>query len=490
VDEGGFIRVDDTLRSTSHPDVFAAGDISSSVQHPRPKAGVFAVRQGRPLTENLRRSLRDEPLRSFVPQRRYLSLISTGGRHAVASRSRWALEGAWVWLDRRFIRKYNDLPDMREDEPLPVEPTVADVEALRQVSSAAMRCGGCGSKIGSTVLERALARLDPTRRREVLQGLEAPDDAAVVEAPDGKVLVQTIDFFRAFIDDPYVFGQVAANHSLSDVYAMGAEPRTALAVATVPHAVEDVVEEDLAQLLAGAVDVLEREETTLVGGHSAEGEELALGLAVTGFGDRDAVLGKAGLRPGDALVLTKALGTGALFAAEMRQRAKGRWVEAALESMLQSNRPAMECLRRHDARGLTDVTGFGLLGHLLEMLRASELDAEVDLDRLPALDGVIEVMGQGIFSTLQPQNVRLRRALRLPDGAADAPTYPLLFDPQTSGGLLAGIPEPRAGDCVDELRSLGYDRAVVIGRALERSGEAAAVAVRGHGGAGASRQRR
>lgn len=476
VDEAGFIRVDEELRSTSHPDVFAVGDISSSVRHPRPKAGVFAVRQGPPLTENLRRRLRGEPLRPFVPQRRHLGLISTGDRYAVASRSWWALEGAWVWrwkdwLDRRFVRKYNDLPEMRADEAPPVDPRVADDEALRQVSSTAMRCRGCGSKIGITVLERALARLEPFRRREVLLGLEAPDDAAVVEAPDGEVLVQTIDFFRAFVDDPFVFGQVAANHALGDVYAMGAEPRTALAVATVPHAVEAKVEEDLVQLLAGAVDVLEREETSLVGGHSAEGDELALGLAVIGAGERDTILDKAGLRPGDELVLTKPLGTGALFAADMRHEARGRWIEAALRSMVQSNRAGAECLRRHGARGLTDVTGFGLLGHLLEMLRASGVDAEVDLEALPAMAGVLEVMGKGIFSTLQPQNARSRRALRGVERAADSPAYPLLFDPQTGGGLLAGVGEGRADGCVEELQGLGYRDASVIGRVVERSGE-------------------
>ncbi|MEQ8192999.1 MAG: selenide, water dikinase SelD [Rhodospirillales bacterium] len=468
VDPDGFIRVNDCLQSVSHEFVFAAGDIAAVIDHPRPRSGVFAVRQGKPLTRNLRRAVLGKPLKPFVPQRRFLSLISTGNPYAVASRSGWTMEGAWVWhwkdwIDRRFMRRFNELPAMDEDEAPDLAPGLAGPEAIKEISALAMRCGGCGAKVGASALERALGSLEPLEREDVLVGLNAPDDAAVVAVPPGKVLVQTVDQFRTFIDDPYVFGQIAANHALGDLYAMGAEPQTALALASVPFGLEDKVIEDLTQMLSGALLVLNEAGAALIGGHTSEGAELSLGFAVNGLAERDKVLRKGGLRPGDCLILTKPLGTGALFAADMRAKAKGRWIENALRHMLQSNRAGAQVLLDHGASACTDVTGFGLLGHLVEMTKASGTDAVIDLVRVPLMDGAEETVRAGIFSSLQPQNVRLRRAIKNGSDFPDDPHVALLFDPQTAGGLLAGVPEGRAEACIAALNKLGYASAAVIG---------------------------
>ena len=291
-------------------------------------------------------------------------------------------------------------------------------------------------------------------------------------------MVHTVDFFRAIIDDPYLFGRIAANHSLGDIYAMGAQPQSALAVASVPYGPEAKIEQALYELMAGAAMALEESGAALVGGHSSEGAELAFGLCVNGLVEPGRLLRKSGMRPGDQLVLAKALGTGTLFAADMRRRAKGRWIDAALESMLQSSRAAADCLVRYGARACTDVTGFGLLGHLVEMLRASGVDAEIDLGSLPVLDGALECLGQGIFSSLQPENVRLRRAIRNLEAAAAHPRYPLLFDPQTAGGLLASVPEAETDACLADLRNAGYTRSTVIGRVLDPDGAPAPVVLR------------
>ncbi|MBT7485857.1 MAG: selenide, water dikinase SelD, partial [Rhodospirillales bacterium] len=364
---------------------------------------------------------------------------------------------------------YQDLPEMEEEAGVEIAAGLADAAAMKEISAIAMRCGGCGAKVGANVLTRALSELKPVERPDVLIGLHEPDDAAVLEVPPGKVLVNTVDYFRAFIDDPYIFGKVAANHSLSDVFAMGAEAQSALAIATVPYGIESKVEDTINQLMAGAMEILADANCALVGGHTSEGAELALGFSVNGLADKSQIMRKGGMKPGDLLILTKPLGTGTLFAADMQQKAKGRWVEEALRSMVLSNRRAAECLYGNDATACTDVTGFGLLGHMVEMIKPSGVDVEVELKSLPILDGAMESVRAGILSTLQPANVRLRRAIRNMDEAVTSELYPLVFDPQTSGGLLASVPDNRAGTCLNELRDMGYDKAAIVGRVKPES---------------------
>ena len=175
------------------------------------------------------------------------------------------------------------------------------------------------------------------------------------------------------------------------------------------------------------------------------------------------------MQPGQDLILTKALGTGALFAADMRQKAKGRWVETALASMRLSNRAGAECLREHGATAMTDVTGFGLLGHLVEMVRASAVDVTLNMETLPILPGTLDVIQQGIFSSLQPQNVRLRRAIRDVERAGQHAHYAVLFDPQTAGGLLASLPAEQAQACVKQLQARGYRDACIVGNVAAQS---------------------
>ncbi len=442
--EDGFVRVDETLRSTSHANVFAAGDVANVAGHPRPKAGVFAVRQGPPLAENLRREVLGQPLVRYAPQRRFLALVSTGGKEAVASK--WpgvAFRGAWVWkwkdsIDRRFMRKFSDLA-MNGARPM----------ASGSAPHDAMRCAGCGAKVGSSILARVLERVGIDKRDDILIGLDEPDDAAIL-APSPRAQVQTIDFFRAIVDDPFTFGAIAANHALGDVWAMGATPRAALALATIPHGPERRVEELLFQMLSGSLRVLREAGCALVGGHSGEGAELALGFSVTGEVEKP--LRKAGARPGDRLILTKAIGTGILFAAEMRLLAKARWIESAIESMLASSRDAARILAKHGATACTDVTGFGLAGHLLEMARASKVTIEIAPAKVPLLEGVAELAG--VRSTLFPQNEVARASI-----AGSAPDF--LFDPQTAGGLVATVPASAAEACLAELRAAGVAAAEI-----------------------------
>jgi selenide,water dikinase len=472
LDAKGFLRVDDTLRIAGHDNAFAAGDTIAFPSRDLPKSGVYAVRAGPVLADNLRRTLTGRPLRPFRPQRQALYLVTTGDRHALGARNGLTVEGDWVWrwkdwIDRRFMQRFNELPDMAT--PAAAISPIADRQALKEISAMAMRCGGCGAKVGATVLSRALGAIEPAQRADVVIGLDAPDDAALVDVGGERLSLQTVDYFRAIVDDPYLLGKIAANHSLGDVYAMGGEPQTALAIATVPYGLEAKVEADLSAMMAGANEVLRDAGCALVGGHTSEGAELALGFAINGLVPAKAALRKGGLEPGDALIITKPVGTGTLLAADMRRKAKARWVMAAIAHMIQSNGAAAEILRRHGVHAATDVTGFGLLGHLVEMVRASDVDVTIAIDRVPLLDGARETVALGIFSSLQPQNVRLRRAIRDLDAVGQHPLYPLLFDPQTAGGLLAAVPLREAQACVAALRAAGYVAADVIGFVTERS---------------------
>jgi selenide,water dikinase len=458
LDERGFLIIDERLRSPADAAIFAAGDIATMPAHRREKAGVFAVRQGPPLAENLRRALAGRRLRRAVPQKRALALIGSGDGHAAASRGPFAAYGRSLWrlkdwIDRRWMRRYTELPAMAAAE-----------------GDDAMRCGGCAAKVPAEVLARVVARLDAASSDAVAIGLGSPDDAALLSFPGAPPLLQTVDFFRAMVSDPYLFGRIAATHALGDIYAMGGLPETALAIATLPPARPAIVEEDLFHMLKGGTEVLEAAGAVLVGGHSAEGAELALGFAVTGRIRSGRLMRKGGLKPGDRLLLTKPLGTGVILAAEMRGRAAARSVEAAIAAMLQPAAAASACLAAHGATACTDVTGFGLLGHLMEMLTASstagaKVGARLDPEAIPPLDGARALFAGGLTSSLHGANVAALAALA-PDahGAAalDPALAALLVDPQTAGGLLAGLPAERAGPCLDELCRLGY-RAALIG---------------------------
>jgi len=486
-DAKGFIRVHDTLQSISHPDVFAAGDIATIVSHPRPKAGVFAVRQGKPLFKNLQQALLGKPLHTYKPQQQYLSLIGTGDGTAIATRGWFGVgpsQMLWRWkdsIDRSFMERFKNLPVMAAGETKSLFHVQArnlyhnlessfETVSRRQETLPSMRCAGCGSKVGSTVLERVLHRIKQEQpgwsdRKDIVVGLDVPDDAAVVQIPAGQLMVHTIDYFRSLINDPFIFGQISANHCLSDIFAMGAVPQSALAIATVPYALEAKVEETLYQLLSGAVKVLNQSQSPLVGGHTTEGAELGFGLSCNGLAAPDKLLRKGGMQPGQVLILTKALGTGTLFAADMQRLAKGCWIDDAVESMLLSNQAAASCLLQHQVTACTDVTGFGLLGHLKEMTQASHVAVQLELAAIPLLAGARESVERGIFSSLHSENLRsVAGNIANLEQVSSHSSYPLLFDPQTSGGLLAAIPAQQATACLGSLQALGYIHSRIIGR--------------------------
>lgn len=467
-DERGFVATDRYLRSLSHPAVFATGDIGTQVATPSAKAGVFAVRQAPVLFENLRATLLGRPLSVYRPQRDFLSLMATGGRSAIASRGPFVLEGPAIWrwkdhIDGAFMRRFRELPPMPARTLPPAVPDALlgppdDAGGIAR----GMRCRGCGAKVGATLLDEVLGALDVERRADVPLGVAEAGDAAVID-PAGHLVVQSVDQLDAIVDDPWTFGRIVALHALSDVVTEPARPHSAQVLATLPQAHERITRRELEQLMRAIVAALAEEGATLVGGHTAEGDALAVGLVVNALREGRPTDDADPPATGDALVLTEPLGIGTLFAGLARTLARGSDVEAALAVMTRGNRVAADVLRAHGARAMTDVTGFGLLGHLVRLPLPGGVFATVEVSAVPYLDGAFGLAERGVRSSLWDVSSRVLDAF---DGAGDVPLAHrrLLCDPQTGGGLLGVVPPARARDAVEALAAAGYANAAVVGR--------------------------
>ncbi|PQO23047.1 selenide, water dikinase SelD [Rhodobacteraceae bacterium WD3A24] len=457
----GYVTVDATLRSVNDQAVFAVGDCAHMRETPRPRAGVFAVRQAPVLHDNLRAALTGRRLRRYRPQRDFLKLISTGGKGAVADKWGIRLDGAWLWrlkdrIDRKFMRRLGELTPM----PAPAAPRRATEGVTEALHGGRPVCGGCGAKLGSDALSEALAGLPAPARADLRRG--AGDDAAVIDLPGGGAQVISTDHLRGFTEDPWLMARVTAIHALGDVWAMGAAPQAGLATVILPPLAPRLQARTLAEVMDAASAVFRAAGADVAGGHSSQGAEMTLGFTVTGLTDGP-VLTKGGARPGDALVLTKPIGTGTVLAAEMALAARGEDVAACWAAMARPQDAAAARLAPV-AHAMTDVTGFGLAGHVLEMLDASGCAGVLELGSVPFLPGAIDLAARGEHSTLAPENraAALPR-MTMPEGALDDPRVALVFDPQTAGGLLAAVPGERAMAVLADLHDCGAE-AAIIGR--------------------------
>ena len=304
-----------------------------------------------------------------------------------------------------------------------------------------VRNAGCASKIAPAELDAVLGRLPAVNDPAVISGLAAGDDAAIYRISDDLCLVQTVDVFTPCVDDPHLFGRICAANCLSDIYAMGGEPRTALSILAFPT--EKLPGEVMYQMLAGAMDIFEAAGVALVGGHSVKDDEIKLGFAITGLINPKVAAALEKPAAGDVLVLTKPLGTGVLTFGRQIGRGHPQGMAAAETSMVTLNKGAAEAMKEAGASACTDVTGFGLFAHLFRMLRQSKLGAEIFADALPAFDGVIDALRQGVIPGAVERNREyVGEAIRVAPGV-DEELVNLGFDAQTSGGLLIAVPAER-----------------------------------------------
>ena len=439
----GFVTVDATLRS-SDPAVFAVGDCAHLAFDPRPKAGVYAVREAPVLYDNLCAAVTDRPMRAYKPQKEYLKLISMGDKAALGERFGLTLSGGLMWrwkdrIDQKFMNKFRELPEMEQPD-LPSVHATGLAEALGDKPL----CGGCGAKVGRAALRDVLTALPGAVRADItpLPG----DDAALLQT-GGARQVLTSDHLRAVTEDPVVMARIAAVHALGDIWAMGAAPQAATATVILPRLSAELQQRTLAEIMTAASAVMRDAGAEIVGGHTSQGDELTIGFSVTGLCETDP-LTLSGGQAGDVLILTKPLGSGVLMAAEMAGRARGEWIAAAYQQMCVAQGDAARVLAGR-AHAMTDVTGFGLAGHLGGICEASNCGAALDMAAIPVMAGAVEMAEAGIRSSIFAENRAL--APTLPAGGKSD----LLFDPQTAGGLLAAVPADQAETVLKELHDAG-----------------------------------
>lgn len=429
-DAAGCVVVDASLRGKAHDFVFAAGDCAAIEGAPRPKAGVWAVRAGPVLADNLRRAAHGRPPRIWRPQSEALAILSLGRGRAVAWRNGVALSGRLVgwwkeWIDQRFLDRY-------AIDALPHPPAIPAMEHL--------------------ALDAADLTVIAASATQPLRGHPA--------SPAGATLLQRATHLAAPLDDPFTFGRIAAAHALVSLHAAGAQPWSAVAIVTPPAAEEAAARADMLALLQGTADVLRDDGALLLDCAVADRGRAAISLVMTGLVTTPRPT-ETSLRPGDALLLTKPLGNGLILHGYRQGLVEAGWLLGAVATMAASSAMAGEILRAHGAAGCAAVTEHGAIGTLMTLLRAANLAAALSPGTIPALPGARALLRRGVTHPGAAVNARL-----WPD-APDRPEVALLTDPQISGGLLAGVPGGRAAACLEALRAAGYD-AARIGEAETR----------------------
>ena len=459
--DDGFVKVGADLRVEGYDDLFASGDCAHMSHAPRPKAGVFAVRAAPVLQKNLVAALSGGAMTPFRPQKDYLKLISLGEKRALAEKWGRTVSGPGLWrwknqIDQKFMEKFRSLPKMKLP-PLPSPVTLGVVDELHGADKPL--CAGCGSKVAPGALGAALEGVALTEREDVLSG---PGDDAAILSVGGQTQVLTTDHLRAFTEDTGLFTRIAALHAMGDIWAMGAQPQAVLLSITLPRMSEPLQKRSMAEIMRAAQEVFGPEGAAIVGGHSTMGAEMTLGFTLTGLCDK-APITNAGAQPGDALILTRPLGSGVLLAAEMQGKADGRDIAALFGHMAKPQGAAAACLAK--ARAMTDVTGFGLAGHLLAICRASGVGAKIDLEALPIYAGALALAESGVRSTIFDANLAAAPVINTQGTRAV-----FLHDPQTAGGLLAAVPSQAVDAALAELQGAGHD-AVIIGSLCEGRAE-------------------
>jgi selenide,water dikinase len=342
---------------------------------------------------------------------------------------------------------------------------MSEVKPFRLTES--VKAAGCASKLSPAALDKVLGKLPPQHDPNVLVGFDHADDAGVYQIAPDQALVQTVDFFTPVVDDPYVFGQIAATNALSDIYAMGGKPLTSLALVCFP---EKADLEILERILAGGLSKMVEAGCVVIGGHSIRDDEPKFGYAVTGLVHPKKILANAGAKPGDTLIFTKALGTGVISTAIKKGKAEPAWIDAAIHSMTTLNKCAAEVIQPGNFRihAMTDVTGFGMIGHAREMVLASNVSFLLHAGSIPMLPGALECVRAGHIPGGLNNNRDFAECVVDYDDGVSEDLRRLLFDPQTAGGLLISVAPEDSAHLTQSLNAAKVP-AVQIGEVVVRT---------------------
>ena len=460
IDDAGFVRITSTLQSDIYPNIFASGDVANMIGASREKAGVFAVRAGKILSQNVRKYIYGKPLIKWRPQKHYLALIGTGDGKAIAVRNGISFYGKWCWklksfIDKKFIETFTKLPEMLPSKTDMLPLFEARGHNVTDAIFADMRCSGCAAKASANLLEEAFKRACDTAHELGVNEAFIPrtdhlsEDSGLTKATNFD-LRHSFDSLNQMISDPLLFARIAANHALSDLYVAGADPLYAQAHINLEEAYEDRQLDIATQMLTGIMIELADAKTKLVGGHTSQSKMASVGLAVTGAQKHSPA--SIDRKSEYVLLATKAIGTGISLAAHMRQKLNANAYNALLQTMLLSNQYAAQACFEAGAVAVTDITGFGLARHANNLLQrhTDDMAIRLHLTKLPVLQGVKEVIETGLRSSSSGNNEVSLQVATTPSAIKNW-RYPLLFDPQTSGGVLAIVPKRKASELIEQI---------------------------------------
>ena len=444
--KGGYVCVDETLRVIGFQNAFAVGDCAHFPSKAVDKSGVYAVRQAPILYKNILKLLSNKGLVQFKPQSDYLKLIVYEGESAIFLRNGVAFSAKWVWalksfIDKKFIKNFKKLSEM----------VTKDMENARS-NNQKMLCGGCGSKVGNVILESSLSKLSDPSSKHIVSKIG--DDAAIIKF-NSLFQALTTDHLRSFTKDAWLQSKITAIHALGDIWAMGSDPEIALTNIIIPESSNDIQKRTIEEIIDGANSVFGAEGVKIVGGHTSLGKELVIGFTLGGFSkNQPKTVDRASV--GDQIILTKPLGSGVLLAGEMRFEGEGQDLKNLFDAMSKSQSSIANVLRKV-ANSMTDITGFGLGGHLLNIVSKSNVGAKLYLDQIPVYPGANDLIAKDIRSSIFENNYMYSERMIIKTIA----NTDILFDPQTSGPLLATVPKSKVKGIITSGEKLGFECKVI-----------------------------